>query len=150
MRRLYFCLTACIASVTLPVSALGEPFAALTSTVVQRSDNAPMANQDGFYIDLPTVKSEQLLELVMDYRASLLHLQEEFTHYLDENRFGVKDVLIAIVMPGGLLYAAIRKGDLEQARFELGEITQARNELGGDLLAMQAIAGELTVARLQQ
>ena len=148
MHPLYVCLTVCMSIATLSFSALAEPIAAATISGVHSP--ARMANQGGFYIDLPAVKAEQLLERVRDYRASLQHRQGEINQYLDENRFGVKDVLITIILPGGLLYAAIRKGDLEQAKLELAEITLARDELGGDLLAMQALAGELTVAGLQR
>ena len=70
-------------------------------------------------------------------------------HYLEENRLDTADMLIAIILPGGLLYAAVRKGNLEQAKVELAEMTADRDELSRDLLAMQAVAGELTVAQLQ-
>lgn len=57
-------------------------------------------------------------------------------------------MLIAVILPGGLLYAAVRKGNLEQAKVELAETTEDLDELSHDLLAMQAVAGELTVAQL--
>lgn len=59
-------------------------------------------------------------------------------------------MLIAVILPGGLLYAAVRKGNLEQAKVELAEMTEDMDELSRDLLAMQAVAGELTLAQLQR
>lgn len=63
--------------------------------------------------------------------------------YLEENRLDAKDVLIAVILPGGLLYAAVRKGDLEQAKVELAAVSEDLDELSRDRLAMQAVAGEL-------
>jgi hypothetical protein len=133
----------------LPVSALADTAVVPASADAQGPNRAPIANHGGFYIDLPAVNADPLLGLIRAYRASLTHREEAITRYLDENRLDGTDVLFAIILPGGLLYAAIRKGDLEQAKVELAEITDDMDELTGDLLAMQAIAGELTVAQLK-
>ena len=58
-------------------------------------------------------------------------------------------MLITVIVPGGLIYAAVRKANLEEARAELTEITNDMDELSRDLLAMQAGTGGLTLAQLQ-
>ena len=148
MHRLYLYLAAVISIATLPLSALAETAADPATAEMQVRNLAPAANDGGFYIDLPAVNSKQLIGLVRAYRASLTHREQEITQYLEENRLDAKDMLIAVILPGGLLYAAVRKGKLEQAKVELAETTEDLDELSHDLLAMQAVAGELTVAQL--
>lgn len=149
MYRCYFYLAAFISITTMPVSALAEMAAGLATTDAQSRNQAHTANDGGFYIDLPSVDYNRVIEQIRTYQASLSHREEEITVYLDESRLSAKDVLITAIMPGGLLYAAVRKGSLEQAKAELAEIVDDMDELSHDLLAMQAAAGELTVAQLQ-
>lgn len=150
MHRLYFFLAAFISIITLPVSALAAtPADPATADTTVRSF-APTANDAGFFIALPAVDSRQLIELVKTYRAYLTDREQEVRQYLEDNQLDGKDMLITVIMPGGLLYAAIKKGNLEQAEAELAEIAADRLELSRDLLAMQAEAGQLTVAQLQE
>jgi len=149
MHRLYCYLAAIISISTMPVSALAETATDPATSDRQIPKLAPAANDGGFYTDLPAVNSNQLIGLIRAYRASLTHREQEIMQYLEENRLDAKDLLIAAILPGGLLYAAVRKGNLEQAKIELAEMSEDVDELSRDLLAMQAVAGELTVAQLQ-
>jgi len=149
MHRCYFYLTAFISITTMPVSALAEIAADLATTDTQSRNQAHTANDGGFYIDLPSVDYNRVIEQIRTYQASLTHREEVITVYLDENRLSTKDVLITAIMHGGLLYAAVRQGNLGQAKDELAEIADDMDELSRDLLVMQAAAGELTVAQLQ-
>jgi hypothetical protein len=106
---------------------------------------AHKANAGGFYTVLPSVNSEHLAELLRLYRASLEQREEEITRYLDENQMGTADVLITVIMPGGLIYAAARKADLEEARSELTEITANMSELSRDLMLIQAQTSQLVM-----
>jgi hypothetical protein len=149
MYRLYCYLAAFVSVTTMPFTALVETAADPATVDTQIRHLNPAANDAGFYTDLPTVNSRQLVGLIRAYRASLWHRQQEIMHYLEENRLDAGDMLIAIILPGGLLHAAVRKGNLEQAKVELAEMTADRDELSRDLLAMQAVASEFTVAQLQ-
>ncbi len=83
-------------------------------------------------------------------RRARAHLQERadsLSRYVDENGLGAKDVIITVVMPGGLLYAAYRKAKLHEAQQELVAVNADVNELGRDLLVFQA-ATELRLARV--
>jgi len=77
------------------------------------------------------------------------NVEEAIRRYLEDNQLDGKDMLIAVIMPGGLLYAAVRKGNLEQAQAELARLAADMDELSRDLVVMQAVAGELTVAQVQ-
>ena len=148
MHRLRFCLAVFISILTLPVSVLAETANDPTVADTQIRDFAPILTQAGFYVDLPAVDSNQLFELIEAYRADLGDREHALRQYLEDNRLGARDVVITIILPGGLLYAALRKAKLQQAKGELAEITGDTLELSRDLVAMQAVAGELTVAEL--
>ena len=144
MHRLYCYLAAFISIITLPAAALAE---APASAVTQPS--APAANEAGFYVALPAVDTDRLIERISAQRASLTQREQEIREYLEDHQLGAKDLLITVIMPGGLIYAAVRKGNLQQAQAELDQINAAMDELSRDMVAMQAVAGDLTMAQLQ-
>ena len=146
MHRLYCYFAAAISITTLPVTAFA---AAPVTDAAQPAALAPAANDAGFYVALPVVDTDRLLERISAQRASLSQREQEVTEYLEDHQLGTRDVLIAVIMPGGLIYAAVRKGNLQQAQAELDQINAAMDELSRDLLAMQAVAGELSVAHLR-
>ena len=134
---------------TTSVSALAETAVAPTATDAQTRNWTPTENEGGFYTALPAVNNKQLVGLLRNYQEALTQREQEITRYLDENRLDTADVLITVIVPGGLIYAAVRKANLEEARAELTEITNDMDELSRDLLAMQAGTGGLTLAQLQ-
>ena len=149
MYRCYFYLTTFVAIMTTSVSALAETPVDPAATDGLNRDWTPTENAGGFYTALPAVNNKQLVGLLRNYQEALTRREQEITRYLDENRLDTADVLITVIMPGGLIYAAVRKANLEEARAELTEITDDMDELSRDLLAMQAGTGELTLAQLQ-
>ena len=149
MYRCYFYLAAFAAIMATSVSALAETAVNPSVTDAQNRNWTPTENEGGFYTSLPAVNNKQLVGLIRNYQEALTQREQEITRYLDENRLDTADVLITVIMPGGLIYAAVRKANLEEARAELTEITDDMDELSRDLLAMQAGTGELTLAQLQ-
>jgi len=149
MYRCYFYLAAFAAIMATSVSALAETAVNPSVTDAQNRNWTPTENEGGFYTALPAVNNKQLVGLIRNYQEALTQREQEITRYLDENRLDTADVLITVIMPGGLIYAAVRKANLEEARAELTEITDDMDELSRDLLAMQAGTGELTLAQLQ-
>ena len=149
MYRCYFYLAAFAAIMATSVSALAETAVNPSVTDAQNRNWTPTENEGGFYTALPAVNNKQLVGLIRNYQDALTQREQEITRYLDENRLDTADVLITVIMPGGLIYAAVRKANLEEARAELTEITDDMDELSRDLLAMQAGTGELTLAQLQ-
>jgi len=149
MHRRAFWLAAFISLISLPVAALAESPANTAIAGMQMRILAPVANAAGFYVTLPVVDSNQLIERISAQRASLAQREQEVRRYLEDHQLDARDMLITIIMPGGLLYAAARKGNLEQAQAELTEISAVLDELSRDLVAMQAVAGDLSMAQLQ-
>ena len=133
----------------MPVSAFAETAVNPATADAQNRNLAPAANEGGFYTALPAVNNKQLIGLLRIYQSALTQREEEITRYLDDNQLDTADVLITVILPGGLIYAAVRKANIEEAKAELAEISEDMDELSRDLLAMQAEAGELTLAQLQ-
>jgi hypothetical protein len=146
VHRLYCYLAAVISIITLPTTAFAE---APATAAMQVRPFTPAANHAGFYVALPAVDTDRLIERISAQRASLTQREREVIQYLEDHQLGAKDVLITVIMPGGLIYAAVRKGNLQQAQAELDQINAAMDELSRDLVAMQAVAGDLTMAQLQ-
>jgi len=131
------------------VSAPAQPPAVAVTAGVQGANPGISVNDAGFYIDLPAVSLERLIKQVRAYRAALAQREEQLAQYVDEHGLDVKDTVLTVILPGGLLYAAIRTENLRQAKAELAEVGDDMEALARDLLVMQAAAGDLTVAQLQ-
>lgn len=149
MHRFYIYLTAFISITTMPVLAFAEIAAEAVTPDTQNRNGTHTINTDGLYLDIPSVNYNQLIKQIRTSHARLTQRKHEKTRYLDENQLNSKDTLIAVIMPGGLLYAAARKNNLDKAQSELSEITEAMAELSYDLLTIQAKVNTLTVAQLQ-
>lgn len=149
MYRCYLYFSVFVSITVTPFAAFAEITADSVTADAHRPHWTHTANEGGFYVGLPATNYTQLTGQIRTHLASLSIREEEVKKYLDEHQLGTKDVLITVIMPGGLIYAAIRKSDLELAKVELAEITEAMDEFSDDLLAMQIEARELTLARLQ-
>jgi hypothetical protein len=149
MPRFYVCLAVLLSTLGASISALAQPPLVAVTAGAQGANRGISVNDAGFYIDLPAVSLERLIQQVRAYRASLAHREQQLARYVDEHGLDAKDTLITVILPGGLLYAAIRTENLRQAKAELTEVGDDMEALARDLLAMQAAAGDLTVAQLQ-
>ena len=147
--RYYFYLAAFASLMTMPVTALAEREGRPLPGNGQGRILTHAANSAGFYTALPAVNSRHLADLLSLYHASLEKREQEIARYLDENQMDAADMLITVIMPGGLIYAAAKKADLEEARSELNEITEDRIELSRDLVLMQTLARKLAMTRLE-
>jgi hypothetical protein len=64
----------------------------------------------------------QLLERLRKYRSRLGEQRQATISYLKKNRMRTRDAIIAIALPGGLLYAAHRKTNINRAREKLARL----------------------------
>lgn len=96
---------------------------------------------------LPNVDPEALVEKVDTLRTQLIKRKEVLMRSLEEKKLGSGDVLIAAIIPGGLLYEGYKKLRYEQAKDELAHLNAEIDELGNDLLAVQAMSAPAAVAQ---
>jgi len=91
----------------------------------------------GFIYDIQKVDSKLLADDVEKLRSDLVRHQYELVKLVAQNELDAGDVIITVIMPGGLLYAGYRKHKLEQAKDTLLIVSDDISELSNDLLALQ-------------
>lgn len=98
---------------------------------------AKSIDQGGFIYDIQKVDSKLLADDVEKLRSDLVRHQYELVKLVAQNELDAGDVIITVIMPGGLLYAGYRKHKLEQAKDTLLIVSDDISELSNDLLALQ-------------
>lgn len=107
-------------------------------------------HEGGLISLLPTTRPLELLRQIQTLRNTKLARQIELDKTLVANQFGVKDVLIAAIMPGGLAYAAYRNLEHKQVKSQLENITSELSQLNRDLGMLKLAVGENTLSMLHQ
>jgi pyruvate/oxaloacetate carboxyltransferase len=123
--------------------------AAIMLTAVH-ADQAPVPVNilDQFIIQLPDVDREMLVEELEKLRGQLMQRKQVLERIVAENEQDGGDAIIAVLVPGGLLYAGYKKIRHDQAKNELDSLSADIEEFSGDLLAMQPVPMPMAVAQL--
>jgi hypothetical protein len=103
---------------------------------------------DGFVLQMPTVDPLILVARVNELRSGLILRKIELIKQVEEARMDTGDVIITVILPGGLLYAGYRKLEFEQAKNNLATVSADINELSSDLSVFQTGTGPVAVVRL--
>ena len=90
------------------------------------------ANQDweaiesgnGLVVQVPVATTNQLLDRVRALRGSLLARQEALSKTAEETTLDTADILISIILPGGLAYASYLKLSHDRAQDELASVCE--------------------------
>jgi len=93
-------------------------------------------NQGGYIFDIQKVDPELLAEDVEQLRYDYIRHQHELEQQVEDKKLKTGDVIITIIVPGGLLYAGYRKHEFEQAKSDLSDVTSEIKELSNDLIAL--------------
>jgi hypothetical protein len=107
----------------------------------------PVSDPDQFIIQLPNVDRETLIGKIELLRGQLIQRRQALEQVVAENKLDSSDVVITVLMPGGLLYAGYKKVRYEQAVDELAHVSAGIEEFSSDLLAMQSISTPVVVAQ---
>ena len=87
-------------------------------------------NQGGGLIaNIPAHETYEVLSQVQNVRSELKSQKNKFVEEVENTRLKTSDTIIALVMPGGLLYAAHKKQRHHQAIKELKTVTSQLEEL---------------------
>ena len=107
-------------------------------------------NQGGFIYDIQKVDPMLLAEDVEKLRSDLIRHQYELVKIVAQNELDAGDVIITVIMPGGLFYAGYRKHKLEQTKDTLLMVSDDISELSNDLADLQGhdTANPLILAQL--
>jgi len=118
----------------------------LVSTTVLSADlhatyPAMSSEASAFIPDLPFTTPLGVVSRLHEVRADLLDRREVLVQVAAERSVGPADVFVAVVMPGGLVYAAYRMGQESQAKSRLGQMEEALSSLNGELEQFAAVTG---------
>jgi len=106
-------------------------------------DVLPMSTIDcgnGLVARLPATAPLELLHQVRTLKNELQVRQTELNEKVAESRDNTtRDVLITVVMPGGLAYGAYRTLQFQQTEKELENITSDLTQLEKDVLMLESV-----------
>jgi hypothetical protein len=106
---------------------------------------------NGHVARLPASAPLELLHQVRTLRNELQARQTELNEKVAENRDNTtRDVIITVVMPGGLAYGAYRTIQSQKTEKELESITSDITQLEKDMLMLESVNGINRVTMLHQ
>jgi pyruvate/oxaloacetate carboxyltransferase len=120
----------------------------LLKTAYAEQALAPVNYPDQFIIQLPDVDRDTLIERVEILRGQLIQRRQALELMVAEKKLDSSDVIITVLMPGGLLYAGYKKVRYQQAVDELAHVNADIEEFSSDLLAMQYSSTPVFVAQV--
>ncbi len=99
--------------------------------------NAKPINKDELIYDIPKINTVSLADDVENLRETYIQRQNELTQQVEDKKLTVGDVVITIIIPGGLIYAGYKIHKLEKTKDALLDVTTEISELSNDLIALQ-------------
>jgi hypothetical protein len=94
-------------------------------------------SDDGFLTRQPTISTRQLQDSMADTERYLVGKTSSLEKSVKNHRKHGNNLVLAAVMPGGLLYLAYHKGQQKVAENELESVQQAQVELQEDVSRLQ-------------
>jgi len=137
------CYTSSVHAVELTPQSIDTPLDIKGHTWVQSSDNHLLVN-------IPASTLSDVKDQMYETRSNLTTRKSELVLTVKKKEFSLKDGLITLILPGGILYAAAVKQDHIKAENELREITNRLNEINHDisnLVAYEQQSHGILVAR---
>lgn len=78
---------------------------------------------DGLVVNIPAQETYEVLNQAQSVKSGLLAQKNRSAEEVENTRFKTSDTIIAMIMPGGLIYAAHKKQKHHQAKEDLTTIT---------------------------
>jgi len=104
---------------------------------------------NGLVARVPATAPGELVNQVRTLRSELMVRQNELNEKVAEDKDNAtRDVIITVVMPGGLAYAAYRTLQYQKSQEELETITSDLDQLSKDLLMLESVEGSNRVSML--
>lgn len=127
-------------------SVLAEDFNAFTTY----KDGGLYINQEnGLVINIPASKTHEVIGKVQGYQSELHAQQRKCIEDVENSRIKTKDTLIAIIVPGGLIYLAGKKQQNIQATEDLKNVNAQLSNLENDLDLLKIAYSRESVALLK-
>lgn len=114
-----------------------------------RSSLVNMTGPKGFVTQLLVVDRGTLVEQLSELRSLQIARKQELANLLQEKKFDTTDMLIALVMPGGLVYAGYKKAAYARTRNNLDEVSKNIAVSSSDLEMLREQMWPIAVAQLK-
>jgi len=99
-------------------------------------------NSHSYSIDLQLIDPVLLAEDIENLNTSLVKQQSELKEIADNKKISTSDVVISLIIPGGMLYAGYRMHEQEKAKKSLLMVSEDINDLSIDLSILSAEISE--------
>lgn len=121
----------------------------LLASAVSAGETESFSTEGGYLVSLPVVGSAELITSIHEFKAELRDRRSRLEEAAAKNTMSVADVLITVVVPGGMLYAAARIHEKQRVKQELTDVQEDMAALEGDLAHFTAVAedADILVAR---
>lgn len=98
-------------------------------------------DEHGFVVGLDVPSAVEVVEGVQALRSHLFQRRRDARAQVEAGHIDAKRALLAIILPGGMLYTAVQKARARQARIELEHIDAEIATLDQDLTHLVMVSG---------
>lgn len=102
-----------------------------------QAKQAASARQSDYIYDLQIIDPALLTVDVINLRTKYIQQQHTLTQKMKQKELDAADIIISIIMPGGLFYAGYRSQEINQVKKELSFVSSEIEELSNDLADLQ-------------
>ena len=102
------------------------------------ANEARLNNQGDLLYDLQLVDPILLAEDVKNIKASLVKQQSKLRDIVVNKKISTSEVVMSLILPGGMLYGSYRIYEQEKAKKSLLTTTNDINDLSNDLIALSS------------
>ena len=104
---------------------------------------------NGLTINIPAINTHEVIRKVQLYCSELYAQKRKCAEDVETSQVKTKDALIAVIMPGGLIYLASKKHRNIQAKEDLENINAQLSSLESDLDLLKITFNRESVALLK-
>jgi len=104
---------------------------------------------NGLIINIPARKTHEVIGKVQKFHSELYAKQRKYREEVENSQIKTKDTLIAVIVPGGLIYLASKKQRNIQAKEGLDSVSLQLSSLENDLGLLKTAYSKESVALLK-
>lgn len=107
-----------------------------------------MQRPDGLITAEPRISQHELNKALVENHHLVSVRSQKLENYIEENKITANTGVVAVIMPGGLIYLALRKARLNDANSKLESLQTDMNRLRADHLALHHEEKTILVASI--
>ena len=144
MKALKFIILIALAFYTSSLHAIEPNFRHIDTSFDMKGYAWIQSSDSNLLVNIPSPTLSDVKDQMYETQSTLTAHKSKLTLSLKEKEFSLKDGLITLILPGGILYAAAVKRSHIKAKNELLEITSRLDEINHDILNLVAYKQQST------